>query len=237
MQEILTSAILIPLQNMLAQIYDFLPNFFAMILILIIGFFIGVGIKILVKLLLRIIRFDKLCFRIGFSNVLTKAGIRLKPSEFVLKIVYWLLFLIFVMLGLNALKITALNTLITQFFLFLPNVLGGLLLFFAGYLISIFLERTVLLAAVNAEFQLAKIISRGVQIIVLVFFLAIALEQIGIGESIVTAAFTIVFGGIVLAVALALGLGGRDLGKEWLETHFANKPQKKDKEKNMWSHI
>jgi hypothetical protein len=102
--------------------------------------------------------------------------------------------------------------------------------------LSIFLERTVLIAAVNAGVQFAKFLSRGIQILALLFSLAIALEQIGIGQSIVTASFTIIFGGIVLALALAFGLGGRELGKEWLEKQLGKK-KATDEEKNMWSHL
>ncbi|KPL17377.1 MAG: hypothetical protein AMS23_00560 [Bacteroides sp. SM1_62] len=238
MQDFLTNAIVSPLENLLAEIYAFLPNIFAMILILIIGAIVVFILKFVLNLFLKLIRFDKICFRLGFANVLSKAGMRLKPSEFVVKIIYWLLLFIFVMLAFNALKIKALDTLITQFFLFLPNIIAGIILFFAGYLISILLERAVLIAAVNAEIQFAKVVSRGVQILVLLFFLAIALEQVGIGESIVTASFTIIFGGLVLAVALALGLGGRELGKAWLEKHFGKQVSANGEEnKNMWSHL
>jgi hypothetical protein len=225
------------LESLLDQIYAFLPNIFAMILILIIGLIIGYGIRILLGLLLKIIRFDKLSLRIGFANILEKSGIRKKPSEFIIKIVYWSLFFIFIMLAINALKVEALDALVAQFFLFFPNIVAGIILFFAGYLFSIVLARTVLIAAVNYQIQFANFISRGVQTLVLLFFLAIALEQIGIGESIVIASFTIIFGGIVLALALALGLGGRELGKEWLEKQFGKIKSGEKNEKDMWSHL
>lgn len=238
MQEFFNSAILDPLGHLSQQILLFIPNLFAMILILIIGFFISLGIKLFVNLLLRILRFDKVCYRLGFSNVMNKAGIRLKPSELMVKIIYWILLIIFIMLALNALSIRALDMLITQFFLFLPRVITGIVLFIVGYMISIFLERTVLIAAVNAQIKFAKIVSRGVQVLVLLFFLAIAMEQIGIGENIVIASFSIIFGGIVLALAIALGLGGRDLGKEWLEKQFGKSAAKdNNNDKNMWSHL
>jgi len=237
MQEFLNNTILIPLQNLLEQVYAFLPNIFAMILILIIGFLIGTVARWLLRLLFKLIRFEKFSLRIGFSNILEKSGIRSKPTDFILKIVYWTLFLIFVMLAIDALQVEALNALVAQFFLFIPNIIAGIILFFAGYLLSILLERTVLIAAVNYQIQFAKFISRGVQILVLLFFLAIALEQIGIGESIVIASFSIIFGGIVLALALALGLGGRDLGKQWLEKHFSQEKTEGKDEKDMWSHV
>jgi hypothetical protein len=237
MQEFLNNTILTPLQNLLDQVYAFLPNIFAMILILIIGFIITMGIRIFLNLLLKIIRFEKFSLRIGFNNVLQKSGIRLKPSDFIIRIVNWMLFFVFMMLAINALNVAALDTLVAQFFLFFPNILAGIILFFAGYLLSILLERTVLIAAVNYQIQFAKLISKGVQLLVLLFFLAIALEQIGIGESIVIASFTIIFGGIVLALALALGLGGRELGKEWLEKHFGKEQSEEKDEKDMWSHV
>lgn len=237
MQDFLNNTIMIPLQNLLEQIYAFLPNIFAMIFILIIGLVIGYALRILLSLILRLIRFDKLSLRMGFSNILEKSGIKRTPSEFIVKLVYWSLFFIFIMLAINALQVEALNALVSQFFLFFPNIVAGIILFFAGYLLSIFLARTVLITAVNYQIQFANFISRAVQILVLLFFLAIALEQIGIGESIVIASFTIIFGGIVLAVALALGLGGRELGKHWLEKHFEKEQSDEKNEKDMWSHV
>jgi len=237
MQDFLNNTIITPLQYLLEQIYEFLPNIFAMIFILLIGLIIGYGIRILLNLILKMIRFDKLSMRIGFSNVLEKSGIRLKPTEFIVKLVYWSLFIIFIMLAINALKVEALDALVAQFFLFFPNILAGIILFFVGYLLSIVLARTVLIAAVNYQIKLANFVSRAVQTLVLLFFLAIALEQIGIGESIVIASFTIIFGGIVLAVALALGLGGRELGKQWLEKHFGTIKSDEKDEKDMWSHV
>jgi hypothetical protein len=236
MQEFLNNAILVPLQNLLNQVYSFLPNFFAMLLILIVGYFIAFFFKKFLIIFLKLIKFDRLSFRMGFDNILAKAGIRRKSVEVLAIFVYWILLFVFLMLALNALKVKALDTLISQFFLFIPNLFAGFVLFFLGYLTSVFLERAVLIAAVNAELQFARFLARGVQILVLCFFLAISLEQIGIGENIVIATFTIIFGGVVLALALALGLGGQKLGQEWLEKKLTKKESGKE-EKDMWSHI
>jgi hypothetical protein len=236
MQDFFNSAILIPLENLLAQVYEFLPNIFAMMLILIIGIIIGIIIKRILILFLKVVKFDQLSFRIGFDNILGKSGIRGKPSEVIGVFVYWVLFFVFIMLAINALHLAALDTLISDFFLFIPNLFAGLGLFFIGFLTSVFIERTVLIAAVNAEFKFAKFLARGVQLLILIFFLAIALDQIGIGENIVVAAFTIIFGGIVLALALALGLGGKELAKQWLEKQFGKK-EKDEAEKDIRSHL
>jgi len=137
MQEFINNAIVAPLQDLLAQFYSFLPNFFAMLLILMVGFILGFLIKKVIIVSLKLIKFDRLSFRLGIDNILAKAGIRHKPTEVVGIFVYWLLFFVFIMLALNALKVEALNNLVSQFFLFVPNLLAGFILFFVGYLISI----------------------------------------------------------------------------------------------------
>jgi hypothetical protein len=236
MREFIDNAMLGPLQNLLIRVYEFLPNIFAMILILVLGFFIAILVKKFLIVVLKMLKFDQLSFRIGFDNILAKSGIRGRPSEVIGVFFYWVFFFVFIMLAINALNLSALNNVISGFFLFIPNLFAGLGLFFLGYLISIFIERTVLLAAVNAELEFAKYLARGIQILVLIFFMAIALEQIGIGENIVIAAFTIIFGGIVMALSLALGLGGKDIAKQWLEKQF-EKRERRENEKDIRSHL
>jgi hypothetical protein len=237
MQEFFENAILVPLEDLLAQIYGFLPNLFAMVLILLVGFVVGFLTKSLLVFFLKLLRFDRLSYRMGFSNLLSKAGVRRSPTELIGVFLYWVLFFVFIMLAISALKLEALDALISRFFFFLPNVIAGVILFFVGYLISIFIERTVLITAVNAGFEFARLLARGVQLLVLVFFLAIALELIGVGRNIVVATFTIIFGGVVLALALAMGLGGRDLARDWLERQFGKKQQKKEEKTDILSHI
>jgi len=237
MQDFFNNAILTPLQNLVTQIYAFLPNFFAMLLILIIGFMVGFLGKRILILFLKLVKFDRLSFRMGFNNLLSKAGIRRTPSEVIGAFVYWILFFVFLMLALNALKVQALDILIAQFFLFVPKLFAGLIILFVGHLISVFIGRAVLIAAVNAEIHFARVLARGTQVLVLVFFLAVALEQLGIGRNIVIAAFSLIFGGIVLAIALALGLGGRELGREWLEKQLGKRDKGTEEKKDMWSHL
>ena len=237
MQDFFNNAILTPLQNLVTQIYDFLPNLFAMLLILIIGFIAGFLVKRFLVLFLKLVKFERLSFRMGFSNMLSKAGIRRTPSEVIGVFVYWVLFFVFLMLAINALKVEVLDILIAQFFLFVPKLFAGLIILFVGYLISVFIGRGVLVAAVNSEIHFARILARGAQLLALVFFLSIALEQLGIGRNIVIAAFSLIFGGIVLAIALALGLGGRELGREWLERQLSKRDKGTKEKKDMWSHL
>jgi hypothetical protein len=84
-------------------------------------------------------------------------------------------------------------------------------------LLSRFLHRSVLVAAVNAHVRHASVLARSVQGAVIIVGFAVALEHLSIGRTIVLAAFSITFGGIVLALALAFGMAGKDLARDFLE--------------------
>jgi hypothetical protein len=100
---------------------------------------------------------------------------------------------------------------------YLTHAIGAILILFAGNLIARFLARTVLIGAVNNQLQYARFLSMGVKWLVLVLAAAMALEHIGIGGTIIALGFGILFGGIVLTLSLAIGLGSRELVSRSLE--------------------
>jgi hypothetical protein len=102
---------------------------------------------------------------------------------------------------------------------YLTHAVGAGLLLIAGILIARFLGRSVLISAVNAQLQYARILSLGVKWLVLVLTAAMVLDHLEVGGNIVELAFGILFGGIVLTLALAVGLGSRDLVSRSLESH------------------
>jgi hypothetical protein len=94
-----------------------------------------------------------------------------------------------------------------------------------GYLLSNFVSQAVLIAAVNAGIPPARVVAAcsrwGVQLVAV----AMALEQLGIARNIVVVGFGITLGGVVLAAAIAFGLGAKDLAKEFLERRLGSKPR------------
>ena len=101
--------------------------------------------------------------------------------------------------------------LVLRIFGYLPNVLAAIFVLGAGNIIARFLARSVLIGAVNMNLQYARLLSAGVKWLVVVLTIAMALEHLGIGGGIIRLAFGILFGGIVLALALAVGLGSKEL--------------------------
>jgi hypothetical protein len=139
-------------------------------------------------------------------------------------------------LGINALEVAATQNLITQFFNYLPHLFAAVIILVIGYLIAIFLGQATLIAAVNAQMESAGLLSRLVRWLLIVFSLTLALSQLGIAEKVITAAFSVIFGGIVLALAIAFGWGGRELAKDFLERLYKRK-EKGGEEKDHISHI
>lgn len=100
---------------------------------------------------------------------------------------------------------------------YLTRIVSAILILLAGTIVSRFLGRTVLIGAVNMNLQYARLLSQGVKWLVLVLAVAMALDHLGIGGTIVELAFGILFGGIVLALSLAIGLGSKEMVSRSLE--------------------
>lgn len=239
MKKFLSDMLWEPLQKLWQDFYAIMDNLFAMVFILLVGWILSHAVRWALTGFLRLVHFDRFAYRVGLTQAIARAGIRREPARVLSVVVYYFLFFGFLLLGLRALESLAINIFISQIFTYLPRLAAALLLLFAGYVISAFVNRTVLIAAVNANWQFARALAGAAQGLVLVFFLAIGLEQAGIGQGIVVATFSILFGGAVLALALAFGLGGRDFARDALQRRFGKqgKRSKRKLEKDEISYL
>lgn len=219
-----------PLEDFWRGLISFVPNLMAMIFIFILGFLFALLIRVLLMRVLAIVNFDKWCDRVGLTALIRKGDVWTKPSEVFSRILYWFLVILFIMIGLSALHLPTINNLISQFFLYIPRAFSALLIIIVGYLFAGFLSRAVLIAAVNSGYHYAKILAEAVRLLLFVLILAMALEQLQIAPGIVVAAFSLVFGGIVLALAIAFGIGGIDAAKKVIKG-WEEKREEKEEEK------
>ena len=141
------------------------------------------------------------------------------PSLLVSRSLFWLCILVGIAIGITAFDAAyQANAQVEMFVLpYITHLIGAVLLLFAGGLIARFLSRSVLIGAVNAQLQYARVLSLGVKWLVLVLTAAMALDHLRIGGTILELAFGILFGGIVFALSLAVGLGSRDLVSRSIE--------------------
>jgi hypothetical protein len=136
------------------------------------------------------------------------------------RFVFWVTWLGFVLMGVSVLGILGLQEQIARFFLFLPHLFVAMFILFVGLLAASFFSRAALLAAVNANMPSARIISHAVRSIIIVFVFSIVFEELGLAEQTMLVAFGIAFGALMLGLAIAFGIGGRELAQRFLEEKF-----------------
>ena len=214
----------------------FMPSLLAMLIILIVGIVAAILVRLGIKLLLPTVGFDAFAARMGFSVVLRQGGITALPSAVVSVVLAWTVLAVFVLLAIGALNLQFAMDLLSRAFLYLPQLLIALALVVLGSLIAGFVRRSVLIAAVNAELPSARLLASGAQSAVLIFVLAMALEHLGVGRQIILVSFAILFGGLVLALALAFGFAGRDLAREALE-RLVHRPHEGEVGEDTFKHL
>jgi hypothetical protein len=198
------------------SIAEFLPGLLALAVILVLTFAVGWIARVMIRRSLGRIDFDKRVERWGLSGMAEWAPER-SPARLIAALTYWFIILIGLLIGLSALDATLTSAFVLRLLNYLPNVVAAIFILTVGIIFARFAARGVLISAVNLQIPWARLLSLGVKWLVLVLAAAMALEHIGIGGEIVRLAFGILFGGIVLALALAVGLGSKDMVSRSLE--------------------
>jgi hypothetical protein len=213
--------ILEPLQDVFTKFKEFAPNLLAMLVILALGILLARLLRAVLVRFLAAVKFDNWSDRMGFTILMRKGGLWLKPSIVAGAFVFWILIIVTLMVGLSALNVAAIDSLVGQFFSYLPRVFSAATILLVGYVLSSFISRGVLIAAANGGYHYAKLLAEAVRVLLMLMILAMVMEQLQIATSIVIAAFSIVFGGIVVALAIAFGVGGIGAAKRIIEREIA----------------
>lgn len=219
-----------PLQELFLQFRAFLPGLLAMLVILALGILLARLVKVVMVRFLIAVKFDSWCDRMGFTTLMRKGDLWSKPSALAGVIVFWLLTIVTLMVGLSALKVAAIDQMVGQFFGYMPRIFSAAIILVIGYVLSGFVSRAVLITAANSGFHYAKLLAETVRTLLSVLILAMVMEQLQIAPSIVLAAFSIVFGGIVIALAIAFGVGGIDAARRVIERESAEKRAEQPKD-------
>ena len=214
-------------ERVLNRLADFLPSVLALLLALILSALLAWLISMVLRRMLRGVKLDVRMEQWGFSGLAELSPGR-SPTRLVCRVVSWLVILFGVLVGLIAVQARFTSQLLMQIFEYLPRLLVALLVVFLGSLLARFLARGVLLKAVHMQIQSARAISEVVKWLLLVVAYAMALDQLGIGGDIVKIAFALFFGGIVLALSLALGLGSRQVVSRAWEKQLKEPPIKEE---------
>jgi Conserved TM helix len=229
MREMIISELSQAVQELAKGFAHYLPRLIVMLILAFAGWAIAYLVKIVLRSILRLVQFDKLSENAGAAQLLTKAALP-SATEVVSRFVFWVVWLGFVLLGVSVLGILGLQEQIGKFFYFLPRLFVAMFILFVGLLAASFFSRAALLAAVNANVPSPRVLSLAIRSIIIVFVLSIAFEELGIAEQTMLVAFGIGFGALMLGLAIAFGIGGRNLAERFLEQRFvrARKDENED---------
>ncbi len=200
-----------PARQALSQVGQFFINILLVVLILIIGWIIAKVARSIVTKGLRSLKLDDLSDRIGLDGMLEKGGIGYSFSELIGVLCYWLLLLVTFMVAINAIGLTVAADLLNRVVLYIPNIIAAIFILIIGMFIATLLKNIVFTAANNAGVSQSKLLSSIVETVVIAFAIFVALEQLQIGIRITELTLSILLGALGLGLALAFGLGCKDI--------------------------
>jgi len=205
------------LYRVLSLFIAVLPGILAFFVALAVFSLAGMALSAIVRRVLILVKFDD---RIARSLVSTEWTPANSPTAIAARFSFWSCVLLGLIIGVSAFDASYASATALPISLvpYLTHAVGAILILLAGSVIARYLARSVLIGAVNAQLQYARVLSLGVKWMVLVLTAAMVLDHLQVGGNIVELAFGILFGGIVLTLALAVGLGSSHLVSRSLES-------------------
>ncbi len=198
------------------KITAFLPELLGAVIVFVAGWLAARLVRMTVVKVLKVVRFDSATQKTGVQEFLDKGGVAKTPSEIIGILVYWFIMILVIIASLDALGLPIVSDLLNSIFLYIPNVVAAIIVIILGLLVGNLLSAVVRTAASNAGLGTSQTLGKIASYGILFFAGSIALNQLGVGQEIVASAFKIAFGAAAFGLALAFGLGGRDLAGEYL---------------------
>lgn len=206
-----------PVRAFLLRAGEFLPRILLAVVIVVVGWMVAKMVRYAIAKGLRAVNFNVLTERAGIDAFLHDGGIRADTTEILALLFYWLVILASLVMAFNLLGLEYITDLLGRVVWFLPKVMVALLILAFGAYFARFIGNAVIAYCRNVHLQDAEILGRLAQYAILAFVVLIALDQVNVGGEIVRQTFLIVLAGVVFALALAFGLGGKEWAAEMLE--------------------
>ncbi|HCI80928.1 MAG TPA: small-conductance mechanosensitive ion channel [Ktedonobacter sp.] len=200
----------------LALLFTFIPRLVGFLIILLVGWLVATALEKALTFLLRKFGFDRIATRIGLTRMEQSMGLKMDAAGILGKIVYWFVFLIFLVPAVNALELTSVSNILNTIIAFIPNVFVAILILFLGTLAATFVADIVRGALSRTSIGNPSLLANLARYAIIGFAALIAIEQLGIGQSLLNILFTAIVGALALAFGLAFGLGGRESAQRLL---------------------
>ncbi len=211
-------------REFLHQIAAFLPRLVLALAVVVVGWLLAKTVRFAVEKGLRAINFNVLTERAGTDHFLKQGGLRGDTTTLFGLFAYWVVIFATLIIAFNGLGLTYITDLLQRIELFMPKVLVAMLVVVFGSYFARFVGEAVHTYCIDAQIPDSDILGSIARYLIMTFVVMIALSQVEVGGDIVQRTFLIILGGLVLALALAFGLGGREWAAAMLERWW---PQRK----------
>jgi len=216
------------LQRSFSEVFgEIIPALLGALIIVFAGYLLAKVLERLVDRGLRRVGLNNMLARGGVMEAVERSGAHLNPTRVLSNLVFWLVMFAVILVAANALGLESLATVFGELVSYIPSVIAAIVIILVGIVLGQFVGGLIgaSAGALHGGRALARVGSGGV--ILLAVFMA--LQELGIATDIVTTAFAILFGAIALALALAFGLGGRELAgeitREWYQRYRKEKDE------------
>lgn len=206
------------IQPFLQDLVSFVARLVLAIVVFAIGYLISVGIGKVVAEILKSIKFNKLFDKEGWHSALKRANVDVNPSEFIGAICKWVFVILSLLVTVDILKLTQFGGILTQVLNYLPNVVVASLIFVVAVIVSDIIEKVIRVAVEKMKVGFGYIASSIVKWSIWIFTLFLILEQLLPNSDMIKTLYMAIVYGIVgtvaLGIAIAIGLGGKDIASD-----------------------
>ncbi len=212
-------------RSFLMQLGEFLPKLLGVVVILVVGWLVAKLLAVIVVRGLKLVNFNVITERAGLDGFLRQGGVRKSTIDILGILIYWLVILATLLAAFNTLGLTVVSDLFSKITLFIPHVIVAVLILAIGLYFARFVADTVIAYAKNVGMEDGVFVGRAAYYAIMVFVVLIALDQVQVGGEIVRFTYYVLLGGVVLALAIAFGLGGQ----KWASGQIEKLTEKKKK--------
>ncbi len=216
-----SEALLTSLATAMALVFAAIPKILGFLIVIIVGWLIAALVAKAIAALLRSIRFNQLADQSGFSGFIQNTGMRTDAAGAIALTAKWFVRLIALVVAFDALGLPAVSDVLRQLLLWIPNLVVGIVVLVIGGLAANALSNLVRGSTTQAGLGNPDLLATVANVMVWAFAIVIAVNQIGVAETLVNTLFMAVVGAVAIALGLAFGLGGKDTAAKIVEDWYS----------------
>lgn len=211
------------LGSILSDIASALPGIFGAFVVMVFGWLTIKIVTLILKKVMKIAKIEVLSDKVNAAQLFGDSEIKIEISKIILTFVKSVLWLVFIIVAADVMGLTIISTEIANLLRYLPVLLTALVIFMLGLYLAKIIKKAITSLFESMDIGGGKIVGSLLFYLIVIFVSITALNQAGIDTQIITGNFTIILGSFLLAMALALGLGSREVVGDLLRTFYSRK--------------